>query len=187
MWTTAGAAEPYAATDLVPVKPTKSRRAQSRGMPGTTSRFVLSSVHQRFILPLLAPADDPTRRVAPNKIAARRDLPSNSAARDWSPISTAAARSWAVDAAEGVCLCFAPLGWELFLNPTLLASPPGRAAYQVRLPKVLVFGGKPGRISRWDVCWPTGVEHEWTRWGLRGDRFRSFVERIERIDEDSKR
>ena len=34
--------------------------------------------------------------------------------------------------------CFAPLGGELFLNPTCLASLPGSAAYQVRFPKSLV-------------------------------------------------
>jgi uncharacterized protein (UPF0335 family) len=32
---------------------------------------------------------------------------------------------------------------------------------------------------------PTGVDHEWPD-GVAGDRLRSFVERIERIDEDLK-
>src|ERR1019366_8825659 len=73
---------------------------------------------------------------------------------------------------------FAPRGGELFLNPTYLASLPGSAAYQVRVPKEPRSEASAAGISRWDVCWPTGVEHEWTRRG--GGRSASLFRRAHR-------
>jgi uncharacterized protein (UPF0335 family) len=77
----------------------------------------------------------------------------------------------------------APSNEELFLNPTYLASLPGRFAYQVQFPKRPVRQARPGFLVF--VGEPTGVDHEWPD-GVAGDRLRSFVERIERIDEDLK-